>query len=224
MFIKGQEQNIDYDFPVKPGTDAWRNLNSSQEMLDVCQIPKDIIQKISTEKLVNLCLNYPLLGEMLMSNTNYQDGFNIVSSNFNGFQELFKRKNAGTELMRVYENFDIKNFQKNKNNENVFFDMCIDIVMSQPIFFKNLNNRQKNILIEKSFKKLVDREIIGNSLFRQTTTAVVLSRLLSENSEILKNKSTFKSDKFLLLNNFFVLVDASFIEIIKQEASLFLKN
>ena len=120
IHIKGQAQNIDYDFPIKPGTDAWKSLKSSQEMIDVCQIPTDILKNLSTARLSKLCLDYPLLGDMLFSN-NLQEGFDIVSSKFNGFQELFKRKNAGSELLKLYNNFDISSFEKNKGKEIKMF-------------------------------------------------------------------------------------------------------
>lgn len=128
--FKGQAQNIGYDYPIRPGTDEWKSLKSSQEMIDACQIPADILKNLSTASLSKLCLDYPLLSDMLFSN-NLQEGFDIVSSKFNGFQELFKRKNAGSELLKLYNNFDISSFEKNKGKEikNVFLDICIDVLM-----------------------------------------------------------------------------------------------
>ena len=32
-----------YDFPIKPGTDAWRAFNSHVEMLNACQIPEPLL-------------------------------------------------------------------------------------------------------------------------------------------------------------------------------------
>lgn len=63
-------------------------------MVDICQIPNDIISKTPTEELVELCLNYPLFFTMKAFN-NLQEGFNQVANEFNGFKELFKRPDAG---------------------------------------------------------------------------------------------------------------------------------
>lgn len=215
-----------WDYPIKPGTEKWKTLKTNQEILDTCQIPSEIIKKLSTEDLVQLCLNYPLLGDMLFSNTNYQDGFNVISSNFNGFQELFKRKDAGAELLRFYEAFDLNSFEinKGKTNKNPFFDICIDIVVAQPKFVETLDNNQKTRLLKEASKKLKIKQKNANSLFRQKTTAVILSRLLLNNDGVEKHAATFKSSDFLLLNDQYILVDESFINIIQEETDNYLSK
>jgi len=225
QLVNGQNQSIAYDFPVKPGTDAWKSLNSSQEMIDICQIPDSILKTMTTANLSRLCLNYPLLGDMLFSD-NFQEGFDMMASNFNGFQELFLRKDAGNELLKLYKGFNLNSFEKNKGkkNKNVFYDICIDVVMAQPGFLKNLNTEQEIMLMQDALNKLKIRQKNNNSIYRKKATAVILSRLLIKNDKIKRNRSTFKSNNFLLFNNYFRLVDTSFIDIIKQEAEYFLKN
>ena len=61
------------------------SLNSGQEMVDICQIPDNILKTMTTANLSSLCLNYPLLGDMLFSN-NLQEGFDMMALKFNGFQ------------------------------------------------------------------------------------------------------------------------------------------
>jgi hypothetical protein len=39
---------------------------------------------------------------------NLKEGFDQVSTEFNGFQELFKRKDAGTELLKIYQTINPK--------------------------------------------------------------------------------------------------------------------
>jgi len=106
-----------WDYPIKPGTDKWKTLKTTQDKLDNCQIPVSILGKLTTADLVRLCLNYPLLGDLLFSNTGFQDGFNAISSNFNGFQELLKRKDAGAELLKHYEAFDLDSFEVSKGEK-----------------------------------------------------------------------------------------------------------
>ncbi|MCP4760986.1 MAG: hypothetical protein GY870_04335 [archaeon] len=225
QLVNGQNHNTNYDFPIKPGTDAWKSLNSSQEMIDICQIPDSILKIMTTANLSSLCLNYPLLGDMLF-NDNFQEGFDMMASKFNGFQELFLRKDAGSELLKLYKDFNLNSFEKNKDkkNNNIFFDMCIDVVLAQQVFLKNLDTEQEIMLMQDALNNLKIREKNNNSSYRKKSTVVILSRLLIKKDEINRNKSTFKSDNFLLLNNYFILVDASFIDIIKQEAECFLKN
>lgn len=215
-----------WDYPIKPGTENWKKLKTNQEIFNSCQIPSEIIKKIPTADLVQLCLNYPLLGDMLFSNIGYQDGFNVISSNFNGFQELFKRKDAGTELLRYYEVFDLNSFEINKDKTiiNPFFDICLDIVVAQPQFIETLDNNQKIRLLKEASKKLKIKQKNTNSLFQQKTTAVILSRLLLNNNGIKKYIAVFKSSDLLLLNNQYILVDESFINIIQDETDNYLSK
>jgi hypothetical protein len=37
-----------YDYPVKPGTDAWKALGSHEDMLNACQIPETTLNRMST--------------------------------------------------------------------------------------------------------------------------------------------------------------------------------
>ena len=221
----GQANKFTWDYPIKPGTDAWASLSTSQEMINVCQIPSDTLPNLSTARLAELCVNYPLLGDILLAN-NYQEGFDKIVNIFNGFQELFKRKDAGLALLNIYEKFDLDSFHKNKGTEykNVFFDMCLDVVMAQSLFLEKLNPEQEKHLMNESLNKLKTRQRIGDSFYRQKTTVVILSRLLTKNNFAFKEYDESGNDKFLLLNNYFVLEDESIIDKVKKQTEGFLKK
>lgn len=221
----GQKNNTTWDYPIKPGTDFWASLSSSQEMVEACQIPSDTLTNLSTVRLAELCVNYPLLGDLLIAN-NYQEGFDNIVNVFDGFQELFKRKDAGLALLNIYQKFDLDTFHKSKGIEykNVFFDMSLDVVMAQSVFLEKLNpDQEKNLMIE-SLNKLKIRQKIGDSFYRQKTTVVILSRLLTKNNSAFKEYDEYGNDKFLSLNNYFILEDESIIDRIKQQAEDFLKK
>ena len=217
------QQNPKWDYPIKPGTDAWASLNSGKEMTEACEVPANILPLLSTASLAELCLNYPLLGDMLLAN-NIQEGFDKLSISFNGFQELFTRQDAGLALLNIYEKFDLDSFHANKKTKfrNVFFDMCIDVVIAQPIFLEKLNSAQETKLINESLRKLKIRQQIGDSFYRQKTTAVILSRLLTKNNTMLSENNQYGNDKYLLLNNYFILEDESMIDKIIQQAEAYL--
>ncbi len=90
-----------YDYPVKPGTQAWKDLPSHDEMLRVCQVPEDILLKMSTAGLVETVLNYPLFADAWVYN-DPQSGFNAISSRFNGIPELIDRDDGGTAVLERY--------------------------------------------------------------------------------------------------------------------------
>ena len=86
-----------WDYPIKPGTEAWQALSTHEDMLKACQIPAEILKTVSTEELIELCLAYPLLGDIFAYN-GIQEGISKVSARFNGLQELFKRKDNASLL------------------------------------------------------------------------------------------------------------------------------
>jgi hypothetical protein len=86
-----------YNYPVKPKTEKWKALKSTEEKVKVTKIPDSILNKMTTEALVETVMNYPLLANMTSFNTRKQ-GFNAVYGAFNGLQELTKRTDAVFEL------------------------------------------------------------------------------------------------------------------------------
>lgn len=94
-----------YIFPVQPGTPEWESLNSGAEMLEVCQIPESILQNMSTEGLVETCLNYPLFLNITAYDT-LPKGLKQVIAGFSGLQELLRRKDAGTALLEKYKTME----------------------------------------------------------------------------------------------------------------------
>ena len=100
-----------YDYPIKPGTDAWKAFTTHDEMLKACQIPDDILENMSTKALVESVLDYPLYGDMMVYDS-IQQGFEAVASRFNGLSELLNRKEAGTELLAIYSKMNPQDIEE----------------------------------------------------------------------------------------------------------------
>jgi hypothetical protein len=225
LFSFGQKLDLIWDYPKKPGTDEWLTLKSSREILEACQIPEEILHKLSTQELAYLCINNPILGEMLLA-SNLQEGFEGLSKTINGFQELKLREDAGSELLEFYLKFDLDSFRikrTKRETTNLFLDMCFDIVMAQPVFLEKLTPQQEKILIKEAFNKLVNRQQAGETFYHQKTTIVILSRLLYKYNISLKEADQYGNDKYLLLNNYYILEDEQIIENIKHLAEKYLE-
>jgi hypothetical protein len=100
-------------YPIKPGTKEWMELESNKEKVEVCQIPENILQKISTNDLMTLCLQYPLLYDVFAFN-NLNDGLKKLFSDFNGIREFSKNENAINRLQEQYLS-EIRNFTEKLN-------------------------------------------------------------------------------------------------------------
>jgi hypothetical protein len=139
--LLAQEQNLTWDYPLKPGMPEWKNLLSHKAMVDACQIPVNTLPTLSTDRLVELCLSFPLFFTMGAFN-NLQEGFEQVSTECTGFQELFKRPDAGKVLLRLYQSLDPKNveylqtpLERGLYKQKIFF---LEFILSQKIIIDNL--------------------------------------------------------------------------------------
>ena len=70
--------------------------------MDACQIPESVLQSVSTERLIRLCLDYPMLIGFRVFDQ-LSDGVDAVYNSFNGFRELTKRPEAVDILSALYQ-------------------------------------------------------------------------------------------------------------------------
>jgi hypothetical protein len=96
-----QEKRIAWDYPIKPGSEQWKKIESNEEMIKACQIPEEILSSLSTEELTDICLQYPLLYDVFAFN-NLNNGIDKLFSDFNGIRELYKRKDILKNLIKRY--------------------------------------------------------------------------------------------------------------------------
>lgn len=58
-----------YEFPVRPGTKAWKEAKTHDELRELGQIPAKVIQQMDTPTLVMSVIRYPLIGDILVFGT-----------------------------------------------------------------------------------------------------------------------------------------------------------
>jgi hypothetical protein len=193
-----QSRNEPYNFPVKPGSLEWKQLETQEEMTAACQIPSNLLETMSTNALVETCLHYPLFPQMTAYN-NIVTGFDKVMLNFNGFTELLKRKDATTVLLRKYREMDPSSYGTNwssvRKGQFIYEYLFIEMMIAQERFqFLPSYNDRKNILSEclkKYDLKLKNRELFGLNGIGHT--AFVMVRTF--------NATNFMSYKTSSLNN-----------------------
>ena len=98
--VNAQPKGV-WDYPVKPGTEEWKQFKSYAEKVAACQIPEELLSSLSTEDLTELCLRYPLYTDFLKLE-NISDGLDRLFSNFNGIRELYRREDVSSSLNRRY--------------------------------------------------------------------------------------------------------------------------
>ncbi|MDD5605191.1 MAG: hypothetical protein PHX29_04705 [Dehalococcoidales bacterium] len=148
--------NDAYDYPIRPDTEEWKQLHGFNDMLNACQIPENVLKNMSTAALVETVLDYPLLF-VYTAHNDWQQGFDMLVSNFNGLQELFNRKDAGGKLLVKYIEVDPKTIDIQRDD----FEKCafltdlynLQMILSQQPILKQLSTYQTQVLLSETETK-----------------------------------------------------------------------
>jgi len=155
MWFQKNENADVYVFPITPleNPDEWKALETHGAMVKVTQIPDDILEKISTKGLIETCFNYPLFGDIFAYNS-YNQGLDTLNKQFNGFRELYNRKDLAKEIILFYQNIDHKSVI---NSTDPFFSMrlrFIDYYVAQDEVLFVLSKEERNELLDATVKTL----------------------------------------------------------------------
>ncbi|MDR0573444.1 MAG: hypothetical protein LBG96_05350 [Tannerella sp.] len=96
-----QDTKVAWDYPIKPGMKEWKKFTSNEEMVNACQIPEKILSALSTEDLMELCLQYPLIYDVFAFE-NLNHGLDKLFGDFNGIRELYRRPDISNSLTNRY--------------------------------------------------------------------------------------------------------------------------
>ena len=168
-----------YDYPIKPGTDEWKAFGSHEEMLKACQIPEEILHRMSTTALVETVLNYPLIMDWLTYDT-FEIGIESVRKQFNGLSELLSRNDAGVSLMGLYQTIDPTTWDVNspiaERAEYYFRLLNIELLLSQDSVISDLSVTNLQNLISQARviceSKLLRSDIFGDYSLQFTSTII----------------------------------------------------
>lgn len=157
-------ENTPFSFEKVAEPSVWATFASLKEMQKACQMPDVWLKNISTENLVETCMNYPLIGTYMAYNNELM-GIKVVMDGFNGFQELKKREDGLEKLLDYYEQFELKK-AKTKSQETehdiVGLGYLELILASGEISSANssiLNKRAKKLMRNKYSMKLNNKNV-----------------------------------------------------------------
>lgn len=175
--LKAQLKEPSWEYPVRPGMDKWEKLKTNEEMTTICQIPEDILTSLTTEDLIRTCMAYPLLPDIFLYD-NLKEGFETKLSSFNGFQELLKRKDLNSALLKIYTEMqpDLTTTQDFRDNNNTFKFIYIDLLLTQPLVISQLSETQKKEILINALNKYLTKKEIPEvySVFNLKTTLLVV--------------------------------------------------
>lgn len=198
VFIFGQTWN----YPVKPGTEEWKSLKTHSEKVEVCQIPIDVLKKMPTDDLIEVCLNYPLSFDFYAYNS-IKEGIIKVKDRFNGLQELFARKDNFSLLQK---RMDINVFQKvmaesnytvEEKGEIIHRYTLMETLLSFDEFMDNAD-LSEILALEKKTISMVEYKESNKNLFSSFANAAS-ALLLGKSIKRLSPNSKFSMETELFL-------------------------
>lgn len=152
------------------------------EIIAYNQIPDEELKEMSTKSLVETCLNYPLFASgMVFSNVSMYDGFQNTRNQFNGLNELFKRTDAGSELVSVYQSVNSKDVLENDPYPTLRVKY-LEYILAQDEILQTLTKDEKEKLCTFCLEKLEKQYSDEKQPFYIDSTILVLARIYAIDS------------------------------------------
>ena len=163
-----------FPYPIRPGSDEWKNFKNSAERYAALNVPGDTLKNMCTRGLVYTCVYCPLFMELIVFN-GIRDGFNALNERINSFAEIITRNDAGTELFDYYKTLTdtmMNNIRPIKYQIQIHLT---EIYLSQKEFLTKIDNHGLIDLISKAYGNLLikekynmDKMIIDGNLYLTT--------------------------------------------------------
>jgi hypothetical protein len=188
MFAFSQAEDVKWDYPVKPGTKEWNELKTEKERINAVQIPDDVLDSMTTEDMVDACINFPLFGYYSAFNTP-QEGFNIMLARFNIFNKVCEMDHVGNYLTKIYEDAGMSGWKKMGDKlDSEYWTLrlsYLEYFIAQKEVIYNLNPGEKIKLLKIAKTKLDQKRAHEsfNSIPGIGSSLLLMSRILdSENA------------------------------------------
>lgn len=170
-----------YVYPIQPGTDEWKKLNSHKAMVDACQIPQKTLKYMCTENLINVYLDYPLLF-IIFAFDNTNDGLKQTSEEFNGFAELLRRNDCATILLTKYESINPADINPKWTTieEELFKQRIqfIELTLAFEPLCRKLTKQERITAVKFGLERLEIKEKNNYSTFSKVINFYYLAKIL----------------------------------------------
>jgi hypothetical protein len=136
-----------------------------------------------------------------------QQGFTALSKNFNGFQELLSRKDAGKALIQIYKDLNVEDISKKsdlvKQGDYAFEFTYLELLIAQNEIIQQLTSGERQTLrkltISKFDEKKELKELFGE--FGLNTSSLILGKILkADGKKDVILKTTKEADFDIYLN------------------------
>ena len=205
---------LKWDYPVKPGSEAWKSLKNVNERVEACQIEPSLLKALSNEDLIRITMEHPFF-QSYIAHDSPKTGINSAIGHFNGYKELVSRPNAMQDLAKVYfsEDFDSKLASVEDTIQQAEYTLKwigVELMMTNDKLLGQLSASEKTDFLKNLYKKyLVKRKhLAAFGGIANWTTAYISNKLL-ENLPYTPDKDMSKQPGIDLFESRMIVTDAS---------------
>lgn len=170
-----------YAYPILPGTEEWKKLNSHAAMVEVCQIPENTLKNMCTFGLIETYYNYPLFFVVTAFN-NTKEGMQLMFDEFNGAYELQNRADAPTKLMDKYIQLKPSDLDTTwtqiEQGRFLYQFAFMEFSLAYDPILQNLTKDQQSQLVSVAVNTYNEKMRISPSNWKTLTSFFIISNLL----------------------------------------------
>jgi tetratricopeptide (TPR) repeat protein len=140
-----------WDYPVKPGSDKWKDFITHEEMVDACKIPDAVIEKMSTVELLQAWESYPLKLDVIAFNSP-QQGFEVQKVICRALRVLLSKEDVGKVVLKHYKEIktdEARIFAKTSSLATINDYWMLKILLAQPEIASRISDLDDKKFLER---------------------------------------------------------------------------
>lgn len=143
-----------YAYPVTPENPEWAEMDYV-EQVRACDMPQELVNSLSTDELVQVALDYPLMLDCMLFDS-YERGVEHLAMTSNVYRELLEREDVAETLLSAYLNLDVDydmlatgGLTRNPFAESDYDkEIMLQSLLSSEVIFSALDEAQTEKLME----------------------------------------------------------------------------
>ncbi|MFH2117598.1 MAG: hypothetical protein ABII85_06050 [Bacillota bacterium] len=121
----GHNPSVQFEYPVNASSEEWSSYQTRSSMVAALRIPEEILIDLTTERLVELVFEFPLLGDLIAHNST-EIALSSFENDCDAFRELANRDEAAKIL---------SNYIANLPEDSYLEIMAAQVLMSSKTIF-----------------------------------------------------------------------------------------
>ena len=154
-------------YPVDQRDEKWE-LMDFREQCELCQVPKEIIQALSTEQLLDVVSRYPLIQTICIYDTLEIGVETVAEEQFTALGELMDREDIYPVCWKMYQEFDLSTLQEKdaddtEKEDMIYASYLVEYVLSRKEAYEYFNEKERKEIWQRTRDVKKQREEYASS-------------------------------------------------------------